>query len=155
MCELRSVYNLRTAVAVLVVCSGASTRTPGRPSRSKNMYCCYVPIIGRVCITMVQCATRTYGVFITELNHSIGRAHSWRFSFFYRKECLRKYVLKKLLLQKLSRRQYLRYIFLKRAKIYFIEGRFWSKVAVYFVSLFHWPTTHRAFVRGRTPLQRL
>ena len=68
-------------------------------------------------------------------------------------ECLRKYVFKKLLLQKLSRRQYLRYIFYKRAKVYFIEGRFWSKVAVYFVSLFHWPTTHRAFVRGRTPLQ--
>ena len=38
--------------------------------------------------------------------------------------------------------------------MYFIEGRFWSKVAVNLVSLFYWPTTHRAFVRGRTPLQR-
>ena len=74
--------------------------------------------------------------------------------FFSTIECLRKYVFFYLLLQKLSRRQYLRYIFLKRAKMYFIEGRFWSKVAVYFVPLFHWPTTHRAFVRGRTPLQR-
>ena len=37
--------------------------------------------------------------------------------------------------------------------MYFIEGRFWSKVAVNFGSLFYWPTTHQAFVRGRTPLQ--
>ena len=36
----------------------------------------------------------------------------------------------------------------------FIEGRFWSEVAVNFVSLFYWPTTCRAFVRGRPPLQR-
>ena len=39
--------------------------------------------------------------------------------FFCFLECLRKYVLKKLLFQKLSRR-----IFLKRARMYFIEGRF-------------------------------
>ena len=69
-------------------------------------------------------------------------------------ECLRKCVFINLFLQKLSRRQYLRYIFEKKAKMYFIEGRFWSKAAVNFVSLFYWPTTHRAFVRGRTPLQR-
>ena len=68
-------------------------------------------------------------------------------------ECLRKYAFRNLLLQKLSRRQYLRYIFEKKAKMYFIEGRFGSKVAVIFVSLFYWPTTYRAFVRGRTPLQ--
>ena len=42
----------------------------------------------------------------------------------------------------------------KKAKMYLIEGRFWSKVAVNLVSLFYWPTTHRAFVRGRTPLQQ-
>ena len=29
-----------------------------------------------------------------------------------------------------------------------------QKLRYIFVSLFHWPTTHRAFVRGRTPLQR-
>ena len=39
-------------------------------------------------------------------------------------ECLRKHVFRNLLLQKLSRRQYLRYIFEKMAKMYFIEGRF-------------------------------
>ena len=42
----------------------------------------------------------------------------------------------------------------KKAKMYFIEVRFLSKVAINFVSLFYWPTTHREFVRGRTPLQR-
>ena len=49
-------------------------------------------------------------------------------------ECLRKYVFRNVL-QKLSRRQYMRYIFEKKAKMCFIEGRFWSKVAVYFVSV--------------------
>ena len=39
-------------------------------------------------------------------------------------ECLRKYVFQNVLLQKLSPRQLLRYIFKKRAKMYFIEGRF-------------------------------
>ena len=39
-------------------------------------------------------------------------------------ECLRKYVFKNVLFQKLSRRQYLRYFFEKKAKMYFIEGRF-------------------------------
>ena len=38
--------------------------------------------------------------------------------------CLRKYVFRNLLLQELSRRQYLRYIFEKKAKMYFIEGSF-------------------------------
>ena len=51
------------------------------------------------------------------------------------RECLRKYVVTNLLLQRLSRKQYLRYIFKKRANMYFIEGKFWSKVAVNFVSV--------------------
>ena len=67
--------------------------------------------------------------------------------------CLRKYVSRNGL-QKLSRRQYLRYVCEKKANMSFIEGKFWSKVAVNFVPLFYWPTMHRAFVRGRTPLQR-
>ena len=37
--------------------------------------------------------------------------------------------------------------------MYFIERRFWSKVAVNFVSVLL-PTTHWAFVRGRTPLSQ-
>ena len=44
--------------------------------------------------------------------------------FFPILECLRKYVFKNLVLQKLPRRQYLRYIFKKRANMYLIEGRF-------------------------------
>ena len=38
--------------------------------------------------------------------------------------------------------------------MYFIEGSFRSKVAINAVFLFYWPTTRRAFIRGRTPLQR-
>ena len=38
--------------------------------------------------------------------------------------CLRKYVSRNLLLKKMSRRQYLRQNFEKKAKMYFIEGRF-------------------------------
>ena len=44
--------------------------------------------------------------------------------FFLSVECLRKYVKKKILIEKLPGRQYLRYIFTKRAKMYFIEVRF-------------------------------
>ena len=40
------------------------------------------------------------------------------------KVCLRKNVSRNLLLQKLSRKQYLPYIFEKKAKMYLIEGRF-------------------------------
>ena len=53
----------------------------------------------------------------------------------WRLACLRKYVFRNLLLQKLSRRQYLRYIFEKKAEMYFIEGRFCSKAAENFVSV--------------------
>ena len=68
--------------------------------------------------------------------------------------CLRKYVSGNLLVKKLSRRQYLREKKKKKAKMYVIEGRFWSEVAEHFVSQFDWPTTHQAFVGGKTPLQR-
>ena len=67
--------------------------------------------------------------------------------------CLRKYVSRNLRIQKLSRRQYLRKFVTKRQKCASSKVGFDQKL-MEILSLFYWPTTHRAFVRGRTPLQR-
>ena len=63
--------------------------------------------------------------------------------------CLRKYVSRNLLVQKWSPTQYLR-LLTKNTHTKMYESTS-SKVGFF---LFYWPTTHGAFVRGRTPLQR-
>ena len=74
-----------------------------------KMKCCRIsPSNHRIC-----CITQLAKL---SLNHSIGRSHSWRFSISYNR--VRKYVFKKLPFQKLSRRQYLRYIFLKGKNVF-------------------------------------
>ena len=84
---------------------------------------------------------------------STHRSYSQLTFFIFLLECLRKYVLKIYFFKNYPEGNICGTFFKKGQKCTLSKAGFDQKLHE-ILSLFHWPTTHREFVRGRTPLQR-